>query len=88
MRNREQRTKVMQAFGNSRGLGISWYGIAREVVRETSFQTRRLANRLASPGAGGQAKQFTDLSDIGAGYDQLVQIITQRGIRLQLPSLK
>lgn len=88
MRNREHREKVMQAFVRSRGLGTSWYGITREMVRETSFQARRYAKRVASPGAGGQAEKFTDLVDIAAGYDRLKQVIAERKIRLQLPVIE
>jgi hypothetical protein len=88
MRNREQRPKIMESFKNAQKLGVSSTDIGGEIVREMAFQGKRLLTRLASPGAGGKAKHYTGLQDIGASYDQLEKHIKQHGIKLDLPSLR
>lgn len=87
MRNRAQRTKVKDALVVARPLGVGKVAIGREMVREAAFQAKRVASRLAAPGAGGRAQHFTDLPDIAAGYDRLETYIRDQHIVLQLPTL-
>jgi hypothetical protein len=88
LRNRQQREQVVEALAVARERGIGRIAITREIVREASFQTRRIAARLVSPKAGGGARRFSDLPDIGAAYDRLVQHIDESKVRLQLPALE
>lgn len=87
MRNRQQRTKVAQSLEAARPLGIRRGAIGREIAREATFQARRVGQRLMSPRAGGRARHFADLADIGCAYDRLERHIAEQGVRLQLPVL-
>lgn len=87
MRNCQQRAKVAQSLEAARPLGIRRGAIGREIVREATFQARRVGQRLMSPRAGGRARHFADLADIGSAYDRLERHIAEQGVRLQLPAL-
>lgn len=87
MRNRQQRAKVAQSLEAARSLSIRRVAIGREIAREATFQARRVGQRLMSPRAGGRARHFADLADIGSAYDRLERHIAEQGVRLQLPAL-
>lgn len=87
IRNREQAGAIDEAVAAARALGLraGRAAIAREVGREAVFQARRYGARLMSPRAGGSAKRFGGLADIGAAYDRLERHIAETGVALRLP---
>lgn len=80
--HRGQRDKVVATRNSS---GVSWSAVAWEMLCEIGFQARRIAMRMASPKAGGQALRFDEVEDISAAYDRLSLHIADEGITLQLP---
>jgi hypothetical protein len=83
--NREQREHIVNASRKAKSLGVDKIAVFREGVREAAFQARRIAARLLSPTAGGNAVRYQGLATIGAGYDRLERHIDDTGITLMLP---
>jgi len=87
MRNREQRDKIMEAVAQASTTGITRGAIAHEMLRETSYQARRIGTRLLTPSAGGSATRFRNLPTIAEGYNRLEQYIAEENVQLQLPDI-
>lgn len=89
IKHRTQRAAIADAVAAARaqGMDAGRLAIAREVGREAIFQGKRYGTRILAPKAGGSARRYDHLHDIGAAYDRLQRHIDEHEVRLRLPDL-